>query len=192
MSNMSPQVNPFNGGIWAILESQVRTWAIDNDSLYVVTGPVLRPGLPVIGDNVAVPEYYYKAILVYTTERQQGIGFIMKNEASNDEIYNFAVTIDSVENFTGLDFFPVLADSIENAIEGAVDFNVWFEGEIQVKPGRQHNVAGMSSLRRGEENGLQVYDLTGRRVKGNAKGVGIVRDIYGRCGFRVNLRARCK
>jgi hypothetical protein len=116
----------------------------------------------------------------------------MKNEASNDELYNFAVTIDSVENFTGLDFFPVLADSIENTIEGAVDFNVWFDGKIKVKPAIRYETAEMSSLHRDEENRLQVYDLTGRRVKGYAKGVEVVRDICGKCGFRVNLRVPCK
>lgn len=56
-SNMSPQLPAFNRGIWKRLEEQVRTWAIDYDTLYVVTGPVLQMGLPKIGPNeVSVPD----------------------------------------------------------------------------------------------------------------------------------------
>ena len=39
-TNMSPQVASFNRGIWKKLETQVRNWAIEYDSLYVVTGPI--------------------------------------------------------------------------------------------------------------------------------------------------------
>ncbi len=37
MSNMSPQKPGFNRGIWKSLESIVRTWAIENDEIYIVT-----------------------------------------------------------------------------------------------------------------------------------------------------------
>jgi endonuclease G len=38
LSNMSPQDPSFNRGIWKKLEEQVRTWAVNNDSVYVVSG----------------------------------------------------------------------------------------------------------------------------------------------------------
>jgi endonuclease G len=41
MSNMSPQVPGFNRGIWKNIESTVRNWAVENDEIYIVTGPVL-------------------------------------------------------------------------------------------------------------------------------------------------------
>ncbi len=65
MSNVSPQIQSFKGGIWAQLESMVRTWAYDNYYILVVTGPVLTEDwYPIIGENeVAVPEYYNKVIL---------------------------------------------------------------------------------------------------------------------------------
>ncbi|GAH82191.1 unnamed protein product, partial [marine sediment metagenome] len=44
MSNMSPQNPGFNRGIWKKLEGQVRTWATDNEEIYIVTGPVLSEG----------------------------------------------------------------------------------------------------------------------------------------------------
>lgn len=41
MSNMSPQTHAFNAGLWSRMEALVRDWAIEYDSIYVVTGPVL-------------------------------------------------------------------------------------------------------------------------------------------------------
>lgn len=160
LSNMSPQNASFNRGIWAQFESQVRTWAIENDSLYVVTGPVLRSGLPTIGGNeVAVPEAYYKVLLVYTGNTQKGIGFVMANEGSNAGFETFDVAIDSVESLTGIDFFPVLPDGVEDAIEGGVNLSLWFEGVSPVKQRRERFKTRRQKRRTG------CYDLRGRQVQ---------------------------
>jgi len=125
-SNMSPQVPSFNRGIWKKLEEQVRTWAIEYDTVYVVTGPVLKDGLPTIGKNkVSIPEYYYKVVLEYSKSDVKGIGFVMKNESSVDPLQNFAVPIDSVEKLTGIDFFPKLSDDQERTIEKTVCKDCW-------------------------------------------------------------------
>ncbi|MBC7655437.1 MAG: DNA/RNA non-specific endonuclease, partial [Oligoflexus sp.] len=55
-SNMSPQTPSFNRGIWKNLEGLVRTWAVENNSIYIATGPVLTNELQTIGANkVSVP-----------------------------------------------------------------------------------------------------------------------------------------
>ena len=125
-SNISPQNPSFNRGIWKKLEELVRTWAIQNDAVYVVTGPVLNTGLNTIGINkVSVPNYYYKVILDYTEPNIKGIGFIMPNKALNEQLQNFAVSIDSVQKFTGIDFFPLLPDKQEELIEKTLCINCW-------------------------------------------------------------------
>ena len=43
MSNMSPQIRPFNNGIWRELEEQVRDWVYQNDKLKIVSGPIFNP-----------------------------------------------------------------------------------------------------------------------------------------------------
>ena len=125
-SNMSPQEPGFNRGIWKNLEELVRTWAVENQAIYVVTGPVLTSGLATIGNNkVAVPKYYYKVILDYTEPGLKGIGFILPNKASKEPLQAFAVTIDSVEKFTGIDFFPQLPDMQEKSIESTLTLQSW-------------------------------------------------------------------
>ena len=125
-SNMSPQVPAFNRGIWKRLEELVRTWAIGNDTVYVVTGPVLTTGLPAIGVNhVSVPEYYYKVILDYSAPGMKAIGFIMPNAGSEKPLQAYCFTIDSVESLTGIDFFPLLPDDQECMIERTLDPDDW-------------------------------------------------------------------
>lgn len=125
-SNMSPQWPAFNRGIWKKLEELVRSWASEYDAIYIVTGPVLTDGLKTIGpDQVSVPNYFYKVILDYEDPDIKGIGFIIPNAASNEPLQDFAVTIDSVENFTGIDFYPALPDDQEKMIEKTLCMDCW-------------------------------------------------------------------
>lgn len=129
-SNMSPQVPSFNRDIWKKLEEQVRDWAVEDKAVYVVTGPVLTEGLPTIGpNNVSVPKYYYKVVLDYTLPGIKGIGFIMPNAGSKEPLKTYAVTIDSVEKFTGLDFFYRLPNDQEAVIEMNLDIGAWFKNQ---------------------------------------------------------------
>lgn len=128
MSNMSPQLAGFNRGVWKKLEEQVRDWAVENELLYVVTGGVLSNNLETIGaSEVAVPEYYYKVLLDYTEPDVKAIAFLMTNEKSSKPLAYFAVSIDSVESVTGIDFFPALPDEVEDALEGERVLSGWFQ-----------------------------------------------------------------
>jgi endonuclease G, mitochondrial len=126
MSNMSPQVPGFNRGIWKKLEAQVRDWASKEGEVYVVTGPVLQKGLQNIGRNkVAVPKYYYKIVLDMKEPELKAIAFLMENKSSSQPLMTFAVPIDSIEKTTGLDFFPMIPDKLEYALESKVEVGKW-------------------------------------------------------------------
>jgi endonuclease G len=131
-SNICPKEKSFNRGIWKKLEEQVRNWAREYGDIYIVTGPVLSQGLKTIGENhVAVPVYFFKVIVDKAPHEMKGIGFIMQNEASSEPLQHFAVTIDSVEKVTGINFFPSLTKDQEKIIESGKDLNEWGWG----KPG---------------------------------------------------------
>lgn len=126
LSNMAPQTPSFNRGIWKRLEEQVRQWAVDDKAIYVVTGTVLRKGLPIIGsDGITVPALFYKVILDYREPDVKGIGFIMPNQGSNEPLQRYAVTIDSVEKVTGMDFFYQLPKDQQRIFESTVDLSKW-------------------------------------------------------------------
>ena len=111
LSNMSPQTPSFNRGIWKKLEEQVRQWALDKDSLYVITGPVLTRVESTIGENaVGVPAYYFKVIVDLSPPGHGMIAFLLPNERSGQDLYSYAISVDSLESITGYDFFAMAPD----------------------------------------------------------------------------------
>ena len=127
MSNMSPQEPGFNRGIWKALEGLVRNWAVDNGEVYVVTGPVLTDGpYETIGENnVAIPKRYYKVILDYKEPEMKAIGFILPNKKIYQPIAMYSVSVDAIEEATGLDFFHILPEEIEEQLEAQATFSKW-------------------------------------------------------------------
>lgn len=120
-SNMSPQKRGFNAGVWKRAEELVRTWANSYQQIYVVTGPVLHHSLEYIGTNkVSVPRLFYKVIL--TGDSQRALGFVIPHENSKMHLSQFAVSVDSVERLTGIDFFHHLPDELENKVENMTEF----------------------------------------------------------------------
>jgi endonuclease G len=127
LSNISPQAPSFNRGIWKELEAQVRDWAGEYDSLYIVTGGILKYSIGTIGpDSVTIPKYYYKIILNYTKKNKKAIAFILPNEQGLQELSDYVVSIDSIESLTGIDFFPNLPDSLENVLENKIKIKNWY------------------------------------------------------------------
>ena len=123
-SNISPQKYKFNSGIWNRLEQKVRYWAGKYDGLYVVTAGVLSSDLETIGyENVAVPKYFYKVLL--TNDMTRMIGFLVPHKDSNKPLYEFVVSVDSIEKMTGLDFFSELEDTLESQLESNSSYKDW-------------------------------------------------------------------
>jgi endonuclease G len=126
MSNMTPQLHAFNAGIWEDLEKDVRKWAKVNSRVYVVTGPVLEKGLPKIGpDGVSIPRYFYKVVLDADEPDVKEIAFIIPNKEATDSLWNYAVTVRDVEKRTGIDFFPLLPDTLEKRLESGLNLAPW-------------------------------------------------------------------
>jgi len=127
-SNMSPQRPELNRESWARLENLVREFAIDADEVMVVTGPVLHDGLPKIpqgSHRVSIPEFFYKVVIDSKGKEKRGIAFILPNKKTSTRIIDYAVTIDSVEVLTGIDFFPELDDETESLIESEKTISQW-------------------------------------------------------------------
>lgn len=128
-SNMTPQRPEFNRGSWVKLETLLRT-IVDNEqqSFYVLTGPVLHDQLPVIEKSVhqlRIPEYHYKIIADISTENPRGMAFLMPNQKCEKNLSEYVVSIDSIERLTGLDFFTLIPEQLEKKLENRSDFTAW-------------------------------------------------------------------
>lgn len=125
-SNISPQKHNFNAGIWNKLEQKTRYWAKKYQHLYVITGGVLEDNLKTIGsEKVSVPRAFYKILLDYTEPEIKTIAFLIPHQESKKPLYEFVVSIDELENKTGIDFFHQLPDEIENKLEKSSSYKGW-------------------------------------------------------------------
>ena len=143
MSNMSPQISSFNQGYWVTLEGQIQKLGRDRtfcDTLYVVKGGTIRDGQIKTyverpnGKNVAVPKYYFVALLKVKNNQYSSIGFWLEHKEVNYSYEKQAplsvfketvVTIDDLEQKTGFDFFHNLPDNIETPVEKLKEPAAW-------------------------------------------------------------------
>lgn len=133
-SNMSPQAPEFNRGIWADLEGTIRAYISRNQGarLYIVTGPVLADDLPKVSrspNGLSIPKQYFK--VAADLDNGRAIGFLLPNAPSDRPMAAFAVSIDQVEELTGIDFFHALPDEQEAALESQLNPNDWIPEEEQ-------------------------------------------------------------
>lgn len=153
-SNMSPQLNDFNGGFWGKLEARVQTWGRCTaegvyDKVYVTKGGTLNKllknfkgttvngGTPTTDANgftihgLACPEYYFMAVLSQKDDVFHAIAFLvphkegMTKNPSSDELKEYVVSVYKLEEETGIDFFCNLPDVLENEVEAACNLNDW-------------------------------------------------------------------
>ena len=118
-TNMTPQGYDFNTGIWVDLENNVRKYASTADTLYVVTGAIWdgsnRWSEAKSGFSVRIPTHYFKALLysgssayAKNTEGFMMAGFLIPHEGYSGKYTNYRMSIDELEQKTGIDFFPAL------------------------------------------------------------------------------------
>lgn len=114
-SNMTPQLNAHNEGIWQTLESKVRTLANTSDTTYVVTGCVLDGSTTFTQDSdgkkMTVPVGYYKVLLRYskssTISTWAAMAFYTehKSYSGSTSLRSLAMSVDELEEMLGMDFF---------------------------------------------------------------------------------------
>jgi len=124
--NVCPQDASLNSGLWNSIEIDCRNWAKRFQDIYIICGPVFyKQEHEQIGNNkVYVPEAFFKVVLCLNGE-PKGMGFVVKNNAGTKKKDLYYNSIDQIERITGIDFFPILPDDLENEIESKLDMDLW-------------------------------------------------------------------
>lgn len=127
LSNMQPQIQAHNGGVWNKLEIRVRDeWNRDSkrDTLYVVKAATIDDAniLTHTSRGLIVPKYFYMALLSVKDGVYRALGIWSPH--ANGSTTEF-ITIDELEKRTGIDFFCNLPDDIENKVEATYDASYW-------------------------------------------------------------------
>ena len=144
ITNMQPQYNKFNAGLWEKMEEDVRTWANQSDTLYVCKGGTIdkksnileyvsrnsHQSSQVNDSHIPVPKYFFMAVLSRKGSQWQAMGYWVEHvnaDRSNDNRKSYAVSIDVLEGLTGIDFFCNLPDDIEAKVEKSYTTSYWFK-----------------------------------------------------------------
>lgn len=143
-SNSLPMFSNFNGGanytgVWVNMEDQVRSWGAKCETLYVVKGgtidnenQILMRVKPNVEGGLIVPKYFFMAMLAKTGNSYKALGFWAEHNNTvieNLDLRNYVVTINELEELTGIDFFCNLPDDIEKMLESKsreTIINEWF------------------------------------------------------------------
>ena len=140
-TNMTPQLNEHNEGIWSSLESKVRNIANGSDTTYVVTGVIVSASSKIEKDsyknNVTIPDAYFKVLLRYSKSSTLGqwnaAAFYLEHRKYSENLgKQHSMSVDELEAMTGIDFFVNLPAKVGEAqaakIEAAVpaDVTLWW------------------------------------------------------------------
>jgi endonuclease G len=119
LTNAVPQKPSVNTGPWRRIENAIRRAARTAYRVHVFTGALFEGEPKTIGPNqVAVPSHTYKVILLIQGDSPEMFAAIVPNQDNlPGPLGRFAVTVNEVEQRTGLDFFSELEDAVENDLE---------------------------------------------------------------------------
>lgn len=132
LSNVCPQNHNLNSGVWNDLEKKVRQEARYYGKLWVVCGPIVdsnRHGT--VGKNkVVVPDSFFKALLAQNKDGKYiSIAFVFPNEAGDNGLASYAMTVNELEKLTGMDFFYNLDQKVQEKTEDSYD--LWTDWRIR-------------------------------------------------------------
>lgn len=112
--NAVPQLQWQNNEVWKYLEEDITEWADEYGRIWVVCGPVFFNKTPAVwlGQNdevkAAVPDALFKIVIREATNNTglETLAFLIPNVNPNDKdlFAEFLVSIDRIEEVTGLNF----------------------------------------------------------------------------------------
>lgn len=125
LTNICPQNSNLNRGDWNELEERCRGWARHYGEIWIVCGPIFyNETYTTIGNKIGVPDAFFKVVL-RLGKNPKALGFIYPNEGSNHRMSYYVLSVDEVEEKTGIDFFYNLPDDIEGAVETSANLYEW-------------------------------------------------------------------
>lgn len=133
LTNMQPQYNVFNSGLWLNMENFVQKVASSlatTDTMWVCKGGTIANVrlngkdeygiLQYISNKLIVPKYFFATFIVKKNGQYGAFAFWALNEKADrsyEALNAYIISIDELEQRTGIDFFCNFPDDIENIYE---------------------------------------------------------------------------
>lgn len=101
-------------------------WRNGNDSLFVVSGEVLKKCIIKISPkNTSIPEYFFRIGLTCCDSALTADVLFTPQLKSNDRQQQYAVSIASIKEIKAIDLFEVFLGSEDSKPEGTLFFYTW-------------------------------------------------------------------
>lgn len=128
MSNISPQSPELNRGVWRDVEHRIADlWSDRYGEIWVIVGAIRSDTNETIsGTGIDVPSEFFQIIVAQEGMDVRAMAMIFPQTVSWREYpAKWLVSIDEVEERTGLDFLSELDDYLENPLEKELPSRVW-------------------------------------------------------------------
>ena len=127
MSNISPQSPALNRGVWRDVEHRIaELWTARYGEIWVVVGCISRGGETIGQTGIDVPTDYYQVILAQEGLDIRALAILVPQSVGwHDWAARHIITIDELEQLTGLDFNPELPDFIQSPLEAELPTRLW-------------------------------------------------------------------
>jgi len=138
LTNVSPQLRRLNELAWQRLEeAEADVVAPRAIELWVVAGPVFGTAPRVLKSGIQVPDAFFRAWLDVDDGKPRVLAFVVPQAVCGTEpLSKFLVSVDEIEQRTGLDLFHELADPQEAALEREIATNPWRLERFDQRPPR--------------------------------------------------------
>ena len=126
MTNMSPQAGSLNRGIWKLLETSIRGWAVQRNQSYTIyVGGIYNAQDKKIGQGVVVPHQFYK--IVINNQTKEVAGWLFPHVAPypnlGNDLTKFRVPITDIMKQSSVTYaFPQGAIELSPGKEWPVDY----------------------------------------------------------------------
>lgn len=126
-TNICPQNDVMNNGVWHQIENFVRRIATQYDSVCVISGPIFTDTINgYIGYNhIPVPDFFFKTLLVKDFSGYHAIAFLCPNRSELLTMLDAICSVDEIESMVRVDFYSYLPMEIEEYVESHIETNVW-------------------------------------------------------------------
>lgn len=147
LSNACPQQGELNNGPWGDLEDRVRNdYPLLFEEVWVIAGPIFDDanGQKYLAKDAAhcntpqkpveIPDAFYKIVIDETEEGLRALAFIMDSSEGYgygegnsivERLSGFLVSVDEIEDKTGLDFFWEFDEATQDALERDPAESMW-------------------------------------------------------------------
>jgi endonuclease G len=126
-SNICPQFQRFNGGVWESLEEIVADgYAYEYGEVWVIAGPIYDNEPELLPAQTEIPDAFFMIVVDEDAGVPRALAFRFEHtNTSGGRPEDGLTTVDTIEAEAGFDFLSELPDQLENQLEAGRATQVW-------------------------------------------------------------------